>query len=134
MTFLSFLDVTKYPPSLLFLLMTLGPALILLAIFERAGQNLVARPFITFGRVPMFFYLLQWPVAHGFGLMASMIAGKPTAHLIGAPFGNTPAPDAGFSLSTVYLFWIAGTLLLYPLCLWYARLKSTGRYRWMSYV
>jgi len=134
MTFLSFLDTTKYPPSLLFLLMTLGPALILLALFERAGQSPPARPLIVFGRVPMFFYLLQWPVAHGFGLLASLAAGKPTSHLIGAPIGNAPAADAGFGLGTVYLFWIAGTLLLYPLCLWYARLKATGRYRWMSYI
>jgi uncharacterized membrane protein len=134
MTLLSFLDTTKYPPSLLFLLMTLGPALILLAAFERAGPHALARPLITFGRVPMFFYLLQWPVAHGAGLIASIIAGKPTAHLIGAPFGNSPGPDAGFGLGTVYLFWIGGTLLLYPICLWYARLKATGRYRWMSYL
>jgi hypothetical protein len=134
MTLLSFLDTTKYPPSLLFLLMTLGPALILLAAFERAGPHALARPLITFGRVPMFFYLLQWPVAHGAGLIASIIAGKPTAHLIGAPFGNSPGPDAGFGLGTVYLFWIGGTLLLYPVCLWYARLKATGRYRWMSYL
>jgi uncharacterized membrane protein len=134
MTLLSFLNVTKYPPSLLFLLMTLGPALIFLGIFNRVGPNLLARPFIVFGRVPMFFYLLQWPVAHGFGVLASIAAGKSFAHLIGAPIGNTPAADAGFGLGTVYLFWIAGALLLYPACRWYANLRATGRYPWLSYL
>lgn len=114
--------------------MTLGPALIFLGAFDRVGPNRLAQPLITFGRVPMFFYLLQWPVAHGAGLLASIAAGKPTAHLIGAPIGNAPADDAGFGLGTVYIFWIVGTLLLYPLCRWYARLKATGRYRWMSYI
>ncbi|MEX2110959.1 MAG: heparan-alpha-glucosaminide N-acetyltransferase domain-containing protein [Gemmatimonadaceae bacterium] len=134
MTALSFLDVTKYPPSLLFLLMTLGPALIFLGLFDGAGRNRLTGPLIVFGRVPLFFYLLQWPVAHGSGLLTSIIAGKPFAHLIGAPIGNAPGPDAGFGLGTVYLFWIAGTLLLYPLCRWYANLKGTSRYRWLSYL
>lgn len=134
MTVLSFLDVTKYPPSLLFLLMTLGPALIFLGVFDGVGRRRLTEPLIVFGRVPMFFYLLQWPVAHGIGLLASLAAGKPTAHLIGAPIGNAPPPDAGFGLGTVYLAWIGGTLLLYPLCRWYARIKATGRYKWMNYL
>ena len=135
MTILSFLDTTKYPPSLLFLLMTLGPALIFLGLFDAVEQRGVARPLITFGRVPMFFYLLQWPVAHGGAVLASIVAGKPYAYLIGSPLGNAPPPpDAGFDLATVYLFWIGGTLLLYPLCRWYARLKAERRYGWMSYL
>lgn len=135
MTILSFLDTTKYPPSLLFLLMTLGPALIFLGLVDGVGQRGLARPFITFGRVPMFFYLLQWPVAHGSALIASMVAGKPYAHLLGSPLGGSPpAPDAGFDLATVYLFWALGTLLLYPLCRWYANLKAERRYEWLSYL
>jgi uncharacterized membrane protein len=135
MTVLSFLDTTKYPPSLLFLLMTLGPALIFLGLFDRVRPAALARPMITFGRVPMFFYLLQWPVAHGGAILGSMIAGKPYAHLFGSPLGSAPpGPDAGFSLGVVYLFWIGGTLLLYPVCRWYARLKATGRYPWLSYL
>jgi uncharacterized membrane protein len=134
MTALSFLSVTKYPPSLLFLLMTLGPALIFLGLFDGVNRNRLARPLIVFGRVPLFFYILQWPVAHGAGVLASIAAGKSFAHLIGAPIGNAPQADAGFGLGTVYLFWIAGTLLLYPLCRWYANLKTTGRYPWLSYL
>lgn len=135
MTVLSFLDTTKYPPSLLFLLMTLGPALIFLGLFDRVRPSGFARPMITFGRVPLFFYLLQWPVAHGGALLASMLVGKPYAHLIGSPLGSAPpAADAGFNLAIVYLFWIGGTLLLYPLCLWYANLKATRRDWWLSYL
>ena len=135
MTILSFLDTTKYPPSLLFLLMTLGPALIFLGFFDGVAQRGLARPFIIFGRVPMFFYLLQWPVAHGSALIASIIAGKPYGHLLGSPLGGSPPePDAGFDLATVYLFWIGGTVLLYPLCRWYANLKAERRYSWLSYL
>jgi uncharacterized membrane protein len=135
MTILSFLDTTKYPPSLLFLLMTLGPAFIFLGYFDDTVQRGLARPFITFGRVPMFFYLLQWPVAHGSALIASMVLDKPYAHLVGSPLGGSPpAPDAGFDLATVYLFWALGTLLLYPLCRWYANLKAQRRYAWLSYL
>jgi uncharacterized membrane protein len=135
MTVLSFLDTTKYPPSLLFLLMTLGPALIFLGLFDRVNAAGFARPMVTFGRVPMFFYLLQWPVAHGGAVIGSMVAGRSYSHLFGSPLGGTPpAPDAGFNLGVVYLFWIGGTLLLYPLCRWYADLKATGRYPWLSYL
>ena len=135
MTVLSFLDTTKYPPSLLFLLMTLGPALIFLGVFDLVRPGGLARPMIIFGRVPMFFYLLQWPVAHGGALLASMLVGKPYAHLIGSPLGGAPPqPDAGFNLGIVYLFWIGGTLLLYPLCRWYANLKARRRDWWLSYL
>jgi hypothetical protein len=114
--------------------MTLGPALIFLGFFDRISRDRLTGPLIVFGRVPMFFYLLQWPVAHGLGVLASVVAGKPFAHLIGAPIGNAPGPDAGFGLGTVYLFWIGGTLLLYPFCKWYATLKGTRRYPWLSYL
>jgi uncharacterized membrane protein len=135
MTVLSFLDTTKYPPSLLFLLMTLGPGLIFLGLFDRVRARGLAKPMIIFGRVPMFFYLLQWPVAHGGALLASMLVGKPWAHLIGSPLGSAPpAPEAGFNLAFVYLFWIGGTLLLYPLCRWYANLKARRRDWWLSYL
>ena len=135
MTVLSFLDTTKYPPSLLFLLMTLGPALIFLALFDGVKVNRVAGPLITFGRVPMFFYLLQWPVAHGLGLIASIVADKPYDHLIGSPLGGSPpAPEAGFGLATVYAVWALGMLMLYPLCRWYANLKARRRDWWLSYL
>lgn len=143
-TFLSFLNVTKYPPSLLFLLMTLGPAMLALALFESdklAGTrsdslwNRIRTFFITFGRVPLFFYLLQWPTAHFMSVLVHLIAGKPVRWMFGSQFGSSgPPPGAGFNLAIVYACWIAGVLLLYPLCKWFAGVKARRRDWWLSYL
>jgi uncharacterized membrane protein len=140
-TIISFFNVTKYPPSLLLLLMTLGPALIALAWFEShspiseslAGK--VRKFFITFGRVPLFFYLLQWPMAHLTSIMAHLIGGKPIRWMFGTAMMTTgPPPGMGFNLLVVYICWIAGVLLLYPLCKWFAGVKQRHRSRWLSYL
>jgi uncharacterized membrane protein len=126
-TILSFLNTTKYPPSLLFLLMTLGLALLILAWAERARKdNLWTRILITFGRVPLFYFLLQMFLAHGFGVLLGMMAGKSTGHLLmNFPASNTNVPpDAGFPLWVVYAAWLGGLVLLYPLCLRYGKLKQ----------
>ena len=129
---LSFLNVTKYPPSLDFLLMTLGPALVALAVFDQVH----IAPLVTFGRVPLFFYLLQWPATKGFTLIASLLAHKPTSYLFGQPPLNGPIPDgAGFSLPITYLIWITVIVALYPLCAWYAGVKQRHReWWWLSYL
>jgi uncharacterized membrane protein len=136
-TFLSFLNTTKYPPSLLFLLMTLGPAMILLALTDRMDGNAVWQWIpITFGRVPMFFYLLQFPLAHAMGVLLSLLAGKEIGYL----FVNFPAnvslapPDHGFSLGVTYLAWMAGLIILYPLCWWWGRLKRRNKHWALSYL
>jgi uncharacterized membrane protein len=133
-TVLSFLGATKYPPSLLFLLMTLGPAFLALAWLERMPRGAPGRAFVTFGRVPMFFYLLQWYVAHGLGLLLSLAAGKPVNHLFGFPDGTPPQPGAGFGLGVTYLAWAAGVVLLYPLCRWFAEVKRRRSEWWLSYL
>lgn len=135
-TVLSFLNTSKYPPSLLFLLMTLGPAIISLAFFESEGlRGRVAKFFITFGRVPLFFYLLQWFTAHGISILLHFAFGKPVAWLVQSPlnFGTAP-PGTGFNLAVVYVAWIAGVLLLYPLCKWFAGVKQRRRDWWLSYL
>ncbi|HUF65505.1 MAG TPA: heparan-alpha-glucosaminide N-acetyltransferase domain-containing protein [Gemmatimonadaceae bacterium] len=130
-TALSFLNVTKYPPSLLFLLMTLGPALLALWWFERPVRNAIGRAVITFGRVPMFFYILQWYTAHLIGIGLHVAAGKP----VPGPPGLSPPPvNSGFGLGVTYMAWIAGTLLLYPLCRWFAGVKARRRDWWLSYL
>lgn len=136
-TLLSFLNTTKYPPSLLFLLMTLGPALIVLALTDRIdGKALWQNISITFGRVPMFYYLLQMPVAHAMGVIISLMAGKEIAYF----FMNFPEsaaaapPDSGFPLWVVYAAWIVGLALLYPLCLWYGNFKRRSRHWLLSYL
>ncbi len=138
-TVLAFLNTTKYPPSVEYLTMTLGPALLALAWFERllrsARAAQLVRPLIVFGRVPLFFYLLQWYVAHGLSLALSTAFGKPTGYLFWHfPFQNPP-PDAGFSLGVTYVVWLTSILLLYPLCAWYASVKRQHRdWRVLSYL
>ena len=135
-TVLSFLNTTKYPPSLLFLLMTLGPAILLLALFEsQAPGGRVRSFFVTFGRVPLFFYVLQWFVAHFISIALHLAFGKPTGWLFESPLSFGPAPQGiGFNLAVVYLSWIAGVVLLYPLCKWFAGVKQRRRDWWLSYL
>jgi uncharacterized membrane protein len=135
-TVLSFINTTKYPPSLLFLLMTLGPAIAALAWFEVVDRGVISRFFITFGRVPLFFYLLQWPTAHLIAVLLNWIFGKPVAWLFMSPlqlFAHPPQGQ-GFNLFVVYLSWIAGVAFLYPLCKWFAGVKGRRRDWWLSYL
>jgi uncharacterized membrane protein len=140
-TVLSFVNTTKYPPSLLFLLMTLGPAILALAAFEtktrREGgfANSVREFFVTFGRVPLFFYLLQWYTAHLIAVLLNLAFGKSVRWLFQTPIDWIGThPNSGFNLVVVYLSWIAGVLLLYPLCKWFAGVKRRRRDWWLSYL
>jgi hypothetical protein len=134
-TLLSFLNVTKYPPSLLYLCMTIGPAILLLAFTEREQRSAIGRALVTYGRVPMFFYVLQWVFAHGLAVPAFALAGKPTSALF--LLRNNP-PEvlarAGFSLGVVYVVWAAGVIALYPLCKWYAAVKRRRNDWWLGYI
>ena len=136
-TILSFLALRKYPPSLLYLLMTLGPGILFLAFAERDTRGRLARVLITYGRVPFFFYLLQWVMAHSLALAAAWLAGKPTAYLF-SNFGLAgplpPADGIGFGLPMVYFVWLLGLVLLYPLCRWFADVKARRRDWWLSYL
>jgi uncharacterized membrane protein len=152
-TVLSFLNTTKYPPSLAFLLMTLGPALLPLAWFEARKfdsglqgltaaaprQGIIERfrgALITFGRVPLFFYLLQWPTAHFISVILHFAAGKPVAWMFKTSVETMFAapPGVGFNLAVVYACWIVGVLILYPLCKWFAGVKARRRDWWLSYL
>jgi uncharacterized membrane protein len=136
-TMLSFVNTTKYPPSLLFLLMTMGPAILLLAWFEskKVSPGALQSAFVTFGRVPLFFYLLQWYTAHGISVLLHLAFGKPVTWLFQTPIDwNNPPPGIGFNLGVVYVCWIAGVLLLYPLCRWFAGVRQRRRDWWLSYL
>ena len=134
-TVLSFLNLTKYPPSLLYLCMTLGPAILLLAFIERERRGRFGTALLHFGRVPLLFYVLQWVFTHGVAFAAYAVAGKPTEALF--IFHNNP-PEvlarAGFPLPVVYAFWIVGVLALYPICRWYAGIKARRRDWWLGYL
>ena len=135
-TLLSFLNVLKYPPSLLFLLMTLGVAILALPWFERREQGWLSRIFITFGRVPLLFYVGQWISAHVLAIVAGLLAGQPIGWQF-TGFLERPSPNPGnlgFSLWVVYLCWLIGLALLYPLCRWFAEVKRRRKDWWLSYL
>jgi uncharacterized membrane protein len=134
-TFLSFLNCTKYPPSLLFLLMTLGPAILALAVFDRPLPRL-ARPIVTFGRVPLFFYLLHIALIHGAAVLCDWVrfGWSPLAGFGPWEVRAEAVPEAyGLSLPWVYLVWIGVVLVLYPPCRWFAEVKRRRPGTWLSY-
>ena len=136
-TFLSFLNTTKYPPSLLFLLMTLGPALLVLAWADGIdGASFWQRVCINFGRVPLFFYMLQWVVAHSAGVLLGLLAGVDVSYLFRGLFemGQTAPPGHGSPLWVVYATWITGLIVLYPLCAYYGKIKRRSRHWVFSYL
>jgi uncharacterized membrane protein len=132
----SFLDTTKYPASLLFLLMTLGPAVLLLAVLENTRGRLTS-VLETFGRVPMFYYLLHIPLIHILAIGVSVIR---TGGVEPWLFENHPMrvgpPPEGYmwSLSLVYLVTIVAIAILYVACRWYARLKRQSRHPLLKYI
>jgi uncharacterized membrane protein len=139
-TLLSFLNCTKYPPSLLFLLMTLGPALVLLAWFERLGIA-PANPLVVYGRVPLFYFIGHFLLAHIAGVVLMLARyGAPALPLIWRPFPSMLGPDLafppdfGWPLWVTYLVWIAIVLIMYPLCRWYGNLKATQKWWWLGYL
>ena len=130
-TVMSFLNCRKYPPSLLYLLMTLGPALLALAALDR-GLGRLGTPLRTYGQVPLFFYLFQWPVAHGLAVAVQAGLGQPIGWMFRFPPFQSP-PGYGHGLPTVYLFWIITLALLYYPCRWFADLKRRRRDWWLGY-
>jgi len=131
-TMLGIVNLTKYPPSLDYLLMTLGTALLLLPLLER-WRGRLADIFSTFGRVPMFFYLLHVPLIHLISIGAVYLLFGPVALDINSP-ADVPASYVP-SLWPVYGGWIFVVMLLYPLCRAYAGYKRRHReYAWLSYL
>jgi uncharacterized membrane protein len=132
-TVLSFLNCNKYPPSLLFLLMTLGPAILALALCDREPGP-VGRRVATLGRVPLFFFVLQWYVLHGLALAIAAVRGQPIAWLFSTSGPPQPPSGCQYSLPVVYLFWAVVVLLLYLPCSRFADLKRRRRDVWLSFL
>jgi uncharacterized membrane protein len=132
----SFVNTTKYPVSLQYLLMTIGPALLVLAWFESRRASRVEHVVTRVGRVPLFFYLWQWPLAHGLAVAVSAAAGMSISHYFISPpaiFAAIP-PNSGFNLPVVYLCWAAVLAMLIPMCLWFARVKERNPAWWLKYL
>ena len=135
---LSFLRTNKYPPSLLYLLMTLGPALILFSWLDRRERTL-PNPLLVFGRVPLFFFLLHFYILHLLTYPFALLKyGQAAFTLQASPAmgGNTAAypPAYGYDLLTTYGIWIGLLIGCYPICLWFARYKERNRAWWLSYL
>jgi uncharacterized membrane protein len=129
-TFLSFFNCTKYPPSLLYLLMTLGPAILCLHAIERIEAARWLAPFAVFGRVPLLFYVTHLYLLH--------YTAAPISFLRFGPSAFEPPPGHGGSaelpLYVAYAAWLCALLLLYPLCRWFSQLKARRRDWWLSYL
>lgn len=135
-TFLSFLNVTKYPVSLLFGLLTVGSTLIVLALLERAKTKLT-EALKVFGRVPLFYFVMHFFVIHSVALLLFKFkTGKTWSEIdfhFDKSFGGI-TPEGGFSLLWVYVIWILLVVILYPLCKAYDRYESRHSYKWLSYL
>jgi uncharacterized membrane protein len=138
LTVLSFLNTTKYPPSLSFLLMTLGPAMLFLAWAERlrVGER---NPLLVFGRVPLLFFVIHIPIIHALAIALTWLRyGAAPFLLVPPPTLGTSRdvfpPDYGWDLWVAYAVTIVAVVLLYPICLSFARFKARRRDRWLSYL
>ena len=139
-TLLSFLNTTKYPPSLIFVLMTIGPALAVLAWLDRRALS-DSHPLVIFGRVPLFYFVLHFFAAHLAVVITSFVIYGPAAQAfvfhpvpsMGGPRELYPA-DFGFELWGAYLMWALIVVAMYPLCRWFADVKARRRDWWLSYL
>jgi uncharacterized membrane protein len=130
---LSFLNCEKYPASLLFLLMTLGPAIALLPFLESV-RGRAARTLITIGRVPLFYYVVHIPLIHLVAVVVALATTSETAWLFGGfPIGSKP-DDYGVGLPAVYLLWLLVVVALVPLCRWFSKVKQRRNDWWLSYL
>ena len=135
-TVMSFFNLTKYPPSLSYLLITLGPSIIFLAMAENWKGSFFNK-LITIGRVPMFFYIIHIYIIHLLALIAAMLTGFKASDMV-IDFWINEEPQLqgyGFSLWVVYLVWVILIIGLYPLCNWFNNYKSSNRDKWwLSYL
>ncbi len=135
LTALSFINCTKQPPSLLFVLMTLGPAIAALAVIDRVGiPGPVGRTFLTFGRVPLFYYLLQWYVIHGLAVLTGLARGLPVAWEFSPAALGTPPDGWSLSVPFIYVAWAVVLAILYLPCRWFAGVKARHPEGWLSYL
>ncbi len=137
LTIISFFDTLKYPPSLQFLLMTLGPSLMALAWFDKVNpERGLAKVLVVFGQVPLFYYVLHIYVIHTLAVYVGLICGQKVAWLLyGGFFLYSPPAGYGHSLPFIYGMWLAVVLLLYAPCKWFAEFKQQHpNWGWLRYM
>jgi uncharacterized membrane protein len=133
-TFMSFLNISKYPPSLMYTCLTLSAALLVLALTEKAAGKL-AGFFTVYGSVPFFYYVLHFYIIRTLTIIVFFLQGYKTSQIINpkSPFLFTP-PGFGFSIGYVYLLWLAIILSLYYPCKWFSNYKKMHKQWWLSYL
>jgi uncharacterized membrane protein len=133
-TFLSFINVHKYPPSLLYMCITIGPALLFLAVFEKT-KNRFAEIISVYGRVPFLYYLLHFFILHLLSTISFLVKGHTVAEGMKGFAGiKFILPGDGYHLPVVYLVWITVVVMLYPVCKWFSNYKNRKNYWWLSYL
>ncbi|WP_461098580.1 DUF1624 domain-containing protein [Spirosoma luteolum] len=130
-TLLSFLNVSKYPPSLQYDALMLGLLFLLLALADGA-DNRLTRLLRVYGAVPLFYYLLHWYLVKGAMIGMMLVQGYGFSDLVIGPLSFGRPPGAGVSLPVVYLVWLGIVALLYPLCRWYGRYKAAHPRQWLT--
>ena len=135
---MSFFNVTKYPPSLEFVCVTLGFLLLLFAFFDWLLERKVLTKALdvveVYGRVPFFYYVIHFYTLH-IAALATLMVVSHTVHVNPpVPIFNPPAPGAGFSLPVVYAIWLTLVVALYVPCRWFAGVKATRKDWWLSYL
>ncbi|MEO7053451.1 MAG: heparan-alpha-glucosaminide N-acetyltransferase domain-containing protein [Rhizomicrobium sp.] len=136
-TLMSFLNTTKYPPSLVFLLMTLGPVLLMLRAFETRVPK-IFQPALLIGKVPLFFFIAHFFLIHLLAILASWLRYGEIGEMFRSPdLGHFPfsqPPAWGAPPPIIYMIWLAVILMMYPLCRWFARVKQRGGAWWLGYL
>ena len=135
MTLASFLNVNKYPPSLDYLLMTIGPGLILLGLFERVNARAgFSKIIVIFGRVPFFYYVLHLLLLHVMAYFAALAAHQPTHALLHGGIFTRSDPGYGHSLAFGYAMWLLCVVMLYWPCKWFAAVRERRKDWWLRYL
>lgn len=134
-TFLSFMNVTKYPPSLLFCLVTLGILFLLLAFAEQF-HNSIKKITLVYGKVPLFYFVIHFYIIHILTLIMLFVQGFNWSQFefASGTFGRPKGLESGLSLCAIYIIWISVVILLYKPCLWFGKYKTENKRWWLSYI
>ncbi len=132
-TVLSFINCHKYPPSLLYLLITLGIAFLILYVFE-SQRFPILQPLLIFGRVPLFFYIIHLWLIHFAAIFLALPKYGFKAVILPYLLSSAMPDNYGYDLHHVYVLWIIMLIILYPLCYWFTNYKSKHKYWWLNFL
>jgi uncharacterized membrane protein len=135
LTALSFINCTKQPPSLLFVLMTLGPVIAAMGVVDRVGiRGPVGRGLVTLGRVPLFYFLVHFYLIHGLAVVLGLMRGFPVGWMFSPAALGRPPEGWPLSLPGIYVAWVAVVAVMFLPCRWFAGVKARHPGGWLSYL